>query len=408
MKLLEIKRTEGPEIIEEGLYESDKGKRYSVYFCTQDRVSQARHSHHFFIVGLVAAFLRGETYTHPDPVDPILIENMQALMAVWGQWRGRKPVKIKGPTLSALEDERPEAKIAALLSGGVDSLFTAQTRASEVDVFVNILHSDGEVSQHKCGEDSSNLKPFAKARSKDLITVDTNMMYAFPEISDAWATLAHGACYAAVGHFLSHDLSRLLISSSFTIEQQRPWGSHPDTDYLLSSSGLEVEHVGIRTNRFEKHREIAKDKLNLKHLSVCEHGPQSGAHLNCSTCQKCLRSMIAIDLLQIPQHRAATFDWSDYRPDKLKAFLLPGHVNCSEMLEEADKIGREDISAALYDVIKYSQKYNWLVRLELFLRRRFRPAVRYKAQLKRLRGAAYSLMNIKTRKVEQKTNNYGD
>ena len=177
---------------------------------------------------------------------------------------------------------------------------------------------------------------------------------------------------AAVGHFLSAEIQELTISASFSTEQQRPWGSHPAIDPLLSSSAMAFRHQGEAYTRSEKHAEIARDPILLKHLSVCEHGPQSGAFVNCSKCQKCLRSMITLDLLDIDRAAASSFDWTDYHPAGLKRFLLPGHGNCSELLAYAEKAGRTDIAAILRDTIAYADKHHWIDEAEQILRRRYK------------------------------------
>ena len=107
--------------------------------------------------------------------------------------------------------------------------------------------------------------------------------------------------------------------------------------------------------------------------------------------------MIGLDLLGLSPEQAPTFDWSDYRPEKLTTFLLAGHVNCSEMLQEARRVKRTDIERVLTNTITYAKKYHWIVTIEYFLRRRLATAGRHRAFFVRVRHFIYRLLNIKTR-----------
>lgn len=385
------------------MYECANGERRNIYFSTNSSLSLPEHSDHFLILGVVASYLRSEPYYHSEPVDRVLFNNLLVLMERWQTWRGRKPITVKVAGFRTEGPSRHTKSTACLLTGGIDSLFTARSRKSDINTFINVVHREGLDASRIATSPNASLTEFSVTQNKTLITIETNMMSSFPEVFDAWASLAHGAGYAAAGHFLGQDIDRLMISASFSFDQLRPWGSHPETDALLSSDNLAIEHIGAATNRFEKLRSLSEDSVSIRHLSICEHGPQSGPFLNCSKCQKCLRTMIGLDLICVSPDAAPTFDWSDYRPEKLKAFLLPGHVNCTEMLDEAEQIGRDDIASVLKDVIAYSKRYHWIVRTELFLRKRLSAASRHKAFLKRVRHLIYNSLNIKFRTLEARS-----
>lgn len=397
MKLLSIETTTSPDLAQTGRFETRSGKVVSVYFRTAHPIAVPVRTDHFFVIGALAAFLRGEPYLHKGLVDQVLFQNFHAAMHRWRDWWGHRVINISAETTPS----RPMAaahRTACLFSGGVDSLFTLRQRRADISTLVNLIHCDAEQDVRAAEALHRDLSVFAEAYGTELIGVETNIMTAFDEVEDAWASVSHGACMAAVGHFLSGEIADLIISASFAEDQLRPWGSHPDTDPLMSSAGMTLRHEGETYTRFEKHCEIARDPLMLRHLSVCEHGPQLGDHINCSKCQKCLRSMITLDLLRVDPEDAPSFDWSDYAPAKLKRFLLPGHVNCSELLEYAQQTRRTDIVAVLEDVIAYANKFRWLVQGELFLRRRFKWILKYKSTLKRLRRAAYGVMMIRMRR----------
>lgn len=398
MKLLKISGRAVETTYSEAVYELANGARRTVFFAADASLSATDTAAHFFILGVLAAYLRSEPYEQSEAVDSRLYQNMRELMHRWQDWRGKKPVKIRVP---AFRDgpENSEAKgCGCLFTGGIDSLFTVHQHISDIAMLVNVVHRATARGSWDRIQPNTSLQAFAETQGKPLITIETNMMFAFPEIMDAWASMAHGTAYSAVGYFLGQSIDRLLISSSFTYDQLRPWGSHPETDRLLSSSSLSVDHIGAETNRFEKLRVLSRNPDFMRHLSICEHGPQSGERLNCSQCQKCLRTMIGLDLLGLSPEQAPTFDWSDYRPEKLTAFLLAGHVNCSEMLQEARRLKRVDIERVLTDTITYSKKHHWIVTVEFFLRRRLALMGRHRAFFIRVRHFMYRLLNIKTRR----------
>lgn len=399
MKLIRVYSEPGSGTNQIGTYEAMSGKQTHVSFRTDARVPAPQSTDHFFIVGALAAFLQGESYTHQGLVSEGLIESFRQSMETWSNWWDYRPIEITAQTGSAPNKCLKGKRSGCLMSGGVDSLFSAIQLRDEIDVFVNILHCKSEQPNSLLNRPHDDLADLAQSMDKTLLRIETNVMSAFPAIEDVWSSVSHGPCLAAVGHFLSSELSGMRISASFAHDQLQPWGSHPTTDKNFSSGGFRFEHSGAAYNRLEKHRVIADHPELLRYLSVCEQGPQAGAKINCGKCQKCLRSMITLDLLDVNVRDAPTFDWDDYDPQDLKKFLLQGHVNCSELLAFAEEIERDDIAEILRDVIAYADRYRWIVQLELYARRRFNWLVRFKPLLKRLRVAVYALMNIRPRRL---------
>ena len=398
MKLKNVETFLTPHVMQVGSFESQSGEQVTVFFRSIDRIEAPQLTDHFFIVGVIASYLRGESYTHPEPISEVLYNNIITVMQKWSLWWRYPAIKVTVETFADTTEPAKKPHRGCLMTAGVDSLFTARTLQDEIDAFVNVAHCRFDAAKTDAAKMSNNsIAAFSQEQGKELFQVETNVMSAFSQIEDAWSSISHGPCYAAIGHFLGGNISELMISASFSNDQMRPWGSHPEIDRLYSSNAFRFRHVGVGFNRFQKHREIASDQSCLRYLSVCENGPQEGEHINCSKCQKCLRSMITLDLLDIERLQAPTFNWDGYHPENLKKFLLQGHVNTSELLAYAEEIGRMDIAAILKDVIDYADKYYWLVRAELFLRRRMNGWLRFKPFLKRLRAIAYRLFGVRQR-----------
>jgi hypothetical protein len=82
-----------------------------------------------------------------------------------------------------------------------------------------------------------------------------------------------------------------------------PWGSDPGIDYLLSTEGTQVMHHGSGFTRIEKTEAIAHWEEIWDKLRVCI--PDDGT-VNCSKCEKCLRTMMTLDMLGVLE-RYSTF-----------------------------------------------------------------------------------------------------
>jgi hypothetical protein len=110
-------------------------------------------------------------------------------------------------------------------------------------------------------------------------------------------SLSHGAVLASVALLLASKFSRVYIPSSLSYDSMFPYGSHPDLDYRWSTELVEVIHDGYELNRFEKTEFVARSSLALRNLRVCNNVNDS--HYNCGYCEKCLRTMVALEILGV-------------------------------------------------------------------------------------------------------------
>jgi hypothetical protein len=116
-------------------------------------------------------------------------------------------------------------------------------------------------------------------------------------------------------------------------------------DPLFSTSGTEVIRYRGDCDRFEKTVYIADSALALRHLHVCWKG---GTAKNCGRCEKCLRTLVALELLGKRQ-QALSFPSLSWSLDNVRQMRLggtPEHL-ITEMLAHAAARGRPDIVAAL-------------------------------------------------------------
>ncbi len=67
--------------------------------------------------------------------------------------------------------------------------------------------------------------------------------------------------------------------------------------YMLSTESIDFFSSGARLNRVERTALISNFPLTHKHLDVCTAPQFKDGYLNCSVCDKCMRTMLTLDLL---------------------------------------------------------------------------------------------------------------
>jgi hypothetical protein len=203
-------------------------------------------------------------------------------------------------------------------SGGADSFHSLLAGDPRPDalVFVRgydvLLHERARAQAAEAG-----VRAVAREAGVRAIVVTTNLRD-HPAFAGVDWVHAHGGALAAVGHLLAGELGSLAISASYPFALDRPWGSHWRLDPLWSSEALEVVHLGAELWRKDKLSAIAAQPLAQRHLRVCwEHRTPA---LNCSACEKCVRTMLRLAQLGVLDD-FAVFDRS--RPLEQRLDELP-------------------------------------------------------------------------------------
>jgi hypothetical protein len=104
--------------------------------------------------------------------------------------------------------------------------------------------------------------------------------------------VAHGPGLAAVALLLAPVCGRVLIASTATYAEPAVRGSHPLHDHLWSTESCRIEHHGAHLPRTEKIERLAKCQDALDVLRVCWRQVD---RYNCGECEKCLRTMVALE-----------------------------------------------------------------------------------------------------------------
>jgi hypothetical protein len=301
------------------------------------------------------------------PVDPVLLGNSSRLMEIWSRWYpDLPPVPVRAETYPA-EIPDPSAGAAALFSGGVDSFFTIlrneesrdRAAAPRIDRLLSVwgfdvgLETPGEWETLR-----SHLAESAHQLDKEFVDVATNLKLV--RFQDAnWGRHAHGCALAAVGLALERELSAIYIAVS--LGWARPWGSHPDTDPLLSTSRTRVIHDGVDRDRWQRTEYVSRSAVAMRNLHVC---PRGRIGSNCCRCRKCYLVMLTLELLGkldgSPAFPTRTIDLERVRRIYAEKGVYDGSLG--EIERRARAAGRSDIAAAIDECLIRSRRQTRLLR----------------------------------------------
>lgn len=238
------------------------------------------------------------------------LQNINLFMESWNLWFPNlySKIEISGSdtplneilSIKDLFSRRPREDLAVTpLSGGVDSTFTLLRHKNsdslsrfEIShgVFVHgfdIPSFDDDAAKRTSG----TLRNLASRYGMKYSEVKTDLRDQLPM---TWGH-AHGAALSSVLHLFSNHESLGLIPSAQAVDGVlTPWGTHPATDTFLGGEGLSIFHDGAGFSRYEKIRYLVRFPEISRQLRVCWSGENLSK--NCASCEKCLRTMAAIEL----------------------------------------------------------------------------------------------------------------
>lgn len=191
-----------------------------------------------------------------------------------------------------------ETNNVLFFSGGVDSFYTylknKKLRKRKINYFIFVEGFDIKLKNQKLlNKTLRNIRKIAKAENIGLIEVRTNIR----EFLDKYIEwdYSHGAAMAFITYALKNGIRNIFISNSIELPfaRKKPYGSHPDLDFLWSIKGLRFIHDGAEATRMQKiHKYISKSDLALKYLRVCWRC-KDGKY-NCGICEKCARTELCL------------------------------------------------------------------------------------------------------------------
>lgn len=317
----------------------------------------------WLVVMLPMAASLGEDIELSLPVDALLLENSRGILKIWKAWYPDLHIIDIHCPVQGYAAPKP-ARTATFFSGGVDSYFSIARRmpqnvqgipaVGKVDDLLTVWGFDvGVYDEIQFRPLAGVLAESAKRLALNHIFVRTNLREVMAVYRKQWGPLTHGAGLAFIGLMLERRYGEIVLGSTYPYGALSPWGSHPLVDPLFSTSGVSIVHDGAAMTRIGKTELAARLPETSRSLHVCQ---AAGLH-NCSRCEKCYRTMIALDILGLKEAFSATFDWSAYTLVGVSKVYVGGglqQIFYTEMISAAQVRGRADI----FNVLLYAAKHS--------------------------------------------------
>lgn len=242
---------------------------------------------------LFSSLAHNDTLCIQNSVSPKWAAGIEQLLLIFNRW-WKLPILPPQAPIQETVNRTPLPATATCFTGGVDSFYT-------------LLHSKHDISHIVFAhgfdiplEDETRMSAFEQSMrevSQSLgvkpIVVRTNLRN-HPAYSCVGWEQSHGSAIASIGYLLSNEIGTLIIPSSYTYADKYPWGTSWLIDSLWSTERLNVLHDDATYRRTDKLKHIVNEQLVRRHLRVChENRSPTG---NCSVCEKCVRTMIAISV----------------------------------------------------------------------------------------------------------------
>jgi hypothetical protein len=321
--------------------------RFELWYSIRGAVPEPRGE------AFIAAFLPyAMAYNMPIecelPASPRMLEQLPTIQDIFLTWT---PAFFRVPVRAPLRTGTgPESgAVASFLSGGVDSLYTALVHRPELRAVIFVSSFiDRPRYAGVPAEVAARLRAVALDLGCALIEVETNLrdpaILALTEPAQLspilWNfELCHGAALASIGHLLGPHFGKFYIAAATTYADLYPFGTHPVLDPLWSSESVRYVHDGCSATRIRKLDRIAHWDAGLRALNVCLGRDATG--YNCGRCEKCLRTMIGLEIVGAPARSAPFAE----RLDLLRVALLPNdersHPYLLENLQAAETRGAD-------------------------------------------------------------------
>jgi hypothetical protein len=293
-----------------------------------------------------------------------------------------QPIEIKYSTLKSV-NVIPNG-VGAFFSGGVDSLYTLWEHLPQNQPIPDYQVTHGlfmlgfDLGLNKRQKFTALFSQYQKALKGigvEVVPIETNLVsILLPHME---FTSYYGSIQAGCAQVLGRFFKRFYLPSSRDYEQlaMRVLAGGPLTDRLLSTDTLDLIHHGATCSRVEKVQMISDWEIAQQNLRVCGNPEYVDTDMNCSRCEKCVRTMIPIYALG--------------KMDEFKTFAKPLKNNWEGLWWARKFSPRLDYSGEMVPFIKKYKKdfapwirlaivlgffrYWALKSVPMFLRRRLKP-----------------------------------
>ena len=281
-----------------------------------------------------------------------------ALLAIRAEWEIHYPklknIKSEIRIGKLTENSIPHGTPAMLFSGGVDAFASFFRHYDEKPALITIHGADITLDDKKQWDNVvkfNESEPVLAPNTRHYIASNLRTFYNYKvdqllESLAWWGNIQHGLALISLTAPLSFakKYNKLYIASTRSAYMEfNPWGSMPEIDNRVTWAGISVIHDGFELMRQDKVDQIVKSANDLGTdvtVRVCYSDVKDG--LNCSVCEKCLRTIFGIILTgSDPRRFGFNADASVYaRMEKAigKGFKSRGtQFFWSEMLQKSRK-----------------------------------------------------------------------
>lgn len=340
-----------------GVIRYDDASTEEYWFDVPNAYQPSRSGNPWLACLLPLAATIGEDLTIPLPVDRELLLGSESLLRLWKYWRVEMHVvKISVESITSLPPKSDQA--ASFFSAGVDSFFTV-LRRPDVKNWITVQGFDMPISKKDEFEiHCQRLSRIASDFGKEFISAATNIRQTRWRKAH-WEAIAFGPALAAMALVFEDYFYEVLIPSSCDYSSLDPWGSHPLSDPLFSTCQTKLIHEGVAYSRTEKIEYLVENNRALSELHVCFRGDDSLGqdHKNCCRCEKCYRTMIALEILG-KLGQCSLFDASKFQIGKISKIYISHRLDEKFFLDlraTAIARGRTDLAKEIDRSLKRSK-----------------------------------------------------
>lgn len=351
----------------------------SIFFRTQDAVLTP-NSEAWFCLAFLPGMKHGGDLCIDAPLSPKLLGAADRLSDIYCSWYPNfHSAKLLGASSSSVPGRSGEG-VATFFTGGMDSFYTLLKHRDEITHVIFVHGVDVGLRDTRLRRQVSEmLERVGREFGVGVVEIESSIRGFFEFHQINWE-VGHGAAFACIGHLLAPTFKRIYIPSSFTYAELFPWGSHPLTDPLWSSEGLEFAHDGSEATRVQKAALLAKSDLALQSLRVCFHNLDSA--YNCGRCEKCVRTMINLHAAGALA-RCTTFP-NQLDLKRIKRLAIMKDAERAFLKENLRALENRPEDRELYEILlRLLQRPIWLSRLHAQFWRRMRV---WKRSIRRRRG----------------------
>jgi hypothetical protein len=316
---------------------------------------------HAFSAGcIIPALYFGERRLAVDEaICPRFKEGLETVMVLMHHWtQGRfQPLRIDAPLVKTALHDGKNRHAGIFLSGGMDSL-AALKRIKDAYAPTHPAHPKDALlvhgfdiggviergaKYHVFERAKAAMRPVAADAGLALIPIYTNIRHLCDD-RDLWLNQFFGAVLAAAVHAFSRRIHLAWLASSYDIPHLHPCGSHPLLDPEYGSTDLQIRHRDVGLSRMEKLKIVADWDVAFQNFRVClANVPEK---LNCGRCEKCVRTMLELEALDLLDKTRA-FEDNAVDPAWLDAFSITIRVRepfYKELVEPLRTRGRGDLA----------------------------------------------------------------